>query len=38
MMSTLSNLIALIGILFLMVITVFHGVHMTHWGSHHRAA
>lgn len=38
MMSTLSNLIALIGILFLMVITVFHGVHMTHGSSHHRAA
>lgn len=38
MMSTLSNLIAVIGILFLMVITLFHGVHMTHFGSHHRAA
>lgn len=38
MMSTLSNLIAMIGLLFLMVITLFHGVHMTHFGSHHRAA
>lgn len=38
MMSTLSNVIAMIGVVFLMVITVFHGVHMTHFNGHHRAA